>query len=57
MLTLIRRHIRPQHDSGQTLTEYSLVVGMIAIVVAAALPFVGSAVAQLYAGAVGFFGS
>jgi Flp pilus assembly pilin Flp len=57
MLTLIRRHIRPQHDSGQTLTEYSLVVGMIAIVVAAALPFVGSAVAQLYAGAAGFFGS
>lgn len=57
MFKLTRRHIRLQHDSGQTLTEYSLVVGLIALVVAAALPFVGSAVAQLYAGAAGFFGS
>jgi Flp pilus assembly pilin Flp len=56
MLKLIRRHFRLHHESGQTLTEYSLVVGLIAIVVAAALPFVGSAVSQLYAGAAGFFG-
>ena len=57
MFKLIRRHIHTQSDSGQTLTEYSLVVALIAAVVAAALPFVGSAVAQLYAGAAGFFGS
>jgi len=57
MFKLIRRHIHTQNDSGQTLTEYSLVVALIAAVVAAALPFVGSAVAQLYAGASGFFGS
>lgn len=57
MFNHLRRHIRSQHDSGQTLTEYSLVIGLIALVVAAALPFVGSAVAQLYAGAAGFFGS
>jgi len=57
MFKLIRRHIRSQHDSGQTLTEYSLLVALIALVVATALPFVGAAVAQLYAGAAGFFGS
>jgi Flp pilus assembly pilin Flp len=57
MFTLTRRHLQPQHESGQTMTEYSLVVGLIAIVVAAALPFVGSAVANLYAGAAGFLGS
>ena len=57
MFKLIRRHTRSLHDSGQTLTEYSLVVGLIAIVVAVALPFVGAAVAQLYAGAAAFFGS
>jgi Flp pilus assembly pilin Flp len=56
MLKLIRRRSHSHHDSGQTLSEYSLAVGLIAIVVAAALPFVGSAVAQLYAGAAGFFG-
>jgi Flp pilus assembly pilin Flp len=56
MLKLTRRHLRPVDDSGQTLTEYSLVVGLIAIVVAAALPFVGAAAAQLYAGATAFFG-
>jgi Flp pilus assembly pilin Flp len=57
MSKLTRRQIRTQHDSGQTLTEYSLVVGLIAVVVAVALPFVGAAVAQLYAGAAAFFGS
>jgi Flp pilus assembly pilin Flp len=57
MLTLIRRHFHSHHESGQTLTEYSLVVGLIAIAVAAALPFVGSAVAQLYAGAAELFGA
>jgi len=57
MSKLTRRHFCTQHDSGQTLTEYSLVVGLIAVVVAVALPFVGAAVAQLYAGAAAFFGS
>jgi Flp pilus assembly pilin Flp len=38
------------------MAEYSFVVGLIAVVVAVALPFVGSAVAQLYAGANAFFG-
>ena len=56
MFKFIRRHTRLQHDSGQTLTEYSLVVALIAVVVVAALPLVGAAVAQLYAGAAGFFG-
>jgi Flp pilus assembly pilin Flp len=56
MLTPIRRHIFTQQDSGQTLAEYSLVVGLIAITVAAALPFVGTAVAQLYSQATAFFG-
>lgn len=57
MFKSIRRHTRSQHDSGQTLTEYSLVVALIAVVVVAALPLVGAAVAQLYTGAAGFFGS
>lgn len=57
MFKLTRRHFHSHHESGQTLTEYSLLVALIALVVAAALPFVGAAVAQLYAGASGFFGS
>jgi Flp pilus assembly pilin Flp len=56
MLTPNRRQLRARDDSGQTMAEYSLVVGLIAVVVAVALPFVGSAVAQLYAGANAFFG-
>ncbi|MDX6425679.1 MAG: Flp/Fap pilin component [Gaiellaceae bacterium] len=56
MLTPNRRQLRARDDSGQTLTEYSLVVGLIAVVVAVSLPFVGSAVTQLYAGANAFFG-
>jgi Flp pilus assembly pilin Flp len=56
MLTPNRRKLPARDDSGQTMTEYSLVVGLIAVVVAVALPFVGSAVAQLYAGANAFFG-
>jgi Flp pilus assembly pilin Flp len=56
MLTSNRRQLRARDDSGQTMAEYSLVVGLIAVVVAVALPFVGSAVAQLYAGANAFFG-
>jgi Flp pilus assembly pilin Flp len=55
MSNLIRRQLTLD-DSGQTLSEYSLVVGLIAIVVAIALPFVGAAVSQLYAGANAFFG-
>jgi Flp pilus assembly pilin Flp len=56
MLTLNLRQLRTHDDSGQTLTEYSLVASLIAVVVAVALPFVGSAVAQLFAGASAFFG-
>jgi Flp pilus assembly pilin Flp len=56
MLKPNRRQLHARDDSGQTMTEYSLVIGLIAAVVALALPFVGSAVARLYVGANAFFG-
>lgn len=44
-------------ELGQSLAEYSLLLALIFVAVAAALPAVGSAIGGLYDGAVGFFGS
>lgn len=48
----IRRLIPNTHDeAGQTIAEYSVLVAGIAVVVAVALPYLGSAVAGLFSGA------
>jgi Flp pilus assembly pilin Flp len=43
-------------ERGQTMAEYAILVSGIAIVVAVALPLVGSAVAGLFSSAVAAFG-
>jgi Flp pilus assembly pilin Flp len=45
-----RRRLNLSHESGQTLTEYSLLVVLIAIVVAVMLPGVATAISGLLAG-------
>ncbi len=54
-----RRHfaqIDPADEQGQTMTEYSLLVALIAVTVAVAVPAVGSAVSGLIGQASAFFG-
>jgi len=49
----IRRHIPHTHDeAGQTIAEYSILIAAIAFVVFHVLPYLGSAVAGLFSGAV-----
>ena len=52
----IRRRISFIDDTAQTMSEYSILVGFIAIVVAAAVPGLGSAVLGLYDVVVAKFG-
>jgi len=47
-----RHHIQTLDELGQTLSEYSILVGAIAIVVAVALPLLGASVKGLFSGAV-----
>lgn len=49
-------HHRPQDDRGQTLSEYSVLLGLLVIVVAAAVPLLGNAVRGLYQGVIGLLG-
>ncbi|HVC88385.1 MAG TPA: hypothetical protein VNC40_13315 [Gaiellaceae bacterium] len=46
----------PHDESGQTLSEYSVLVGLIAVVLAAVVPVLGNAVARLYQGVIALFG-
>lgn len=49
----IRRLIPNTHDeAGQTIAEYSILIAAIAAVVVVVLPFLGSAVAGLFSGAI-----
>lgn len=49
----IRRLIPTTHDiAGQTIAEYSVLIAGIAVVVVVVLPYLGSAVAGLFSGAV-----
>lgn len=47
-MTKFRRRLSPADDTAQTMAEYSMLIGFIAIVVAAAVPGLGSAVLGLY---------
>jgi Flp pilus assembly pilin Flp len=49
-------HHSPQDEHGQTLSEYSVLIGLLAIVLAAVVPVFGAAVASLYQGVIGLFG-
>jgi Flp pilus assembly pilin Flp len=51
-----RRTIDLTDDSGQSLTEYSLLITLIAVGVAVALPGFASAVASLFSGFVAAVG-
>lgn len=48
--------IDPYDEAGQTLSEYSVLVAFIAIVVVAALPNVASAIMGLFGQVTAFFG-
>jgi Flp pilus assembly pilin Flp len=47
---------KPSAERGQTMAEYAILVSGIAIVVAVALPLLGSAVLGLFSSAVAAFG-
>lgn len=55
-MTRIRRRLSLVDDTAQTMAEYSMLIGFIAIVVAAAVPSAGSAVLALYSAVVSPFG-
>lgn len=44
------RHPQLDTEAGQTLTEYSLLIALIAVFVAVALPGVATAVTSLFSG-------
>lgn len=56
MNELNRRHSRMLDEWGQTMAEYSVLIAFIAIVAAAAVPALGSAVLKLLTSVTGFFG-
>jgi len=56
-MTTRRRHLETfRSESGQTLTEYGLMVALIAILVAAALPGVASSLVRIFSSATAAFG-
>ena len=50
-----RRDLAPAEESGQALIEYSLILGLVAAIVAFALPPLGAAVSDLIAPVAGWF--
>lgn len=48
--------IRTSDDSGQTMTEYALLVSLIAIVVAVAVPLLTSPLESIFSALAGAFG-
>lgn len=57
MNELTRRHTLMHDERGQTMAEYSVLIAFIAIVAAAAVPPLGSAVLRMLTSVTGFFGS
>jgi Flp pilus assembly pilin Flp len=56
MDTIRRRLTTLLDDTGQTMSEYAMLAGFIMVVVAAAVPGLGSAVLNLYSGVAAAFG-
>ena len=56
MDTIRRRLTTLLDDTGQTMSEYAMLAGLIMVVVAAAVPGLGSAVLNLYSGVAAAFG-
>jgi Flp pilus assembly pilin Flp len=56
-MTTTRRHLlHPSDQRAQSLAEYALLLGLIFVVVAAALPLLGGGISNLYTDAAAFFG-
>jgi|SwirhisoilCB3_FD_contig_101_632311_length_724_multi_5_in_0_out_0_2 Flp pilus assembly pilin Flp len=50
-------HTPVTDEAGQTMAEYSVLIGFLVLVVALAIPSVGSAIGGLYSGFVQVLGS